>query len=280
MVASQMRKKLKPYGVEVIHTPVDKIPADAQVVLTHEGLAERARHQVASGTVVVAFQNYMGDPAFTRVEEAIRDGGPITATGAPVATTATAPGATAPTAAATTAGAAPGAVPAATTVGGTTATKAAARPRRAKKKLSADVLPTEAIKLGLHTRTKDEALRLSGETLVAVGAADPAYIDGMFERELQISTYLGNGVAIPHGTNEARAHIRKAALGFLQFPEGIDWDGHDVHLVIPIASNSDEHVGILAALAGVLADEEKAKRLRTSTSVEEVKELLAPEEGE
>ena len=276
MVASQMRKKLKPYGVEVIHTPVDQIPADAQVVLTHEGLADRARKQAASGTVVVPFKNYMGDPAFTRVEEAIRDHGAITATGAPSATapaTFTA-GTTAPAAAAT-AGAATAAV---ATAGA--ATPRTTRPRRAKKKLSSDVLPTEGIRLNLPSRPKDEALRLAGETLVALGAADPAYIDGMFERETQISTYLGNGIAIPHGTNEARAHIRKAALGFLQFPEGVDWDGNDVRIVIPIASNSDEHVGILAALAGVLADPVKAERLRTSTNVEEVKELLAPEEGE
>lgn len=270
MVASQMRKKLKPYGVEVIHTPVDKIPHDAEVVLTHEGLLNRARKQVTGGTVVVPFQNYMGDPAFARVEDAIREGRPITASGAPVPG---APATAAPAAAATAGGAA--------AAGATeTGTPAARRPRRPKKKLASDVLPTEAIRLGLPSRSKADALRLSGETLVAVGAAEEAYIDGMFERETQISTYLGNGVAIPHGTNESRTHIRKASLGFLQFPDGIDWDGQQVHIVIPIASNSDEHVGILAALAGVLSDPDKAERLRTSTSIEEVKELLAPEEGE
>lgn len=263
MVASQMKKKLKPYDVEVIHTPVDKIPQDAQVVLTHEGLAERARKQVAPGTVVVPFQNYMGDPAFTRVEEAIRDQQPITASGAVPAPAS-----------------APATAQAAAPAGAAAAAGTTTRPKRSRRKLSSDVLPTEAIRLGLPSQGKEEALRLAGETLVAVGAAETAYIEGMFERETQISTYLGNGVAIPHGTNEARAHIRKAALGFLQFPEGIDWNGDTVHIVIPIASNSDEHVGILAALAGVLADPAKAERLRTSTSVDEVKELLAPEEGE
>ena len=116
--------------------------------------------------------------------------------------------------------------------------------------------------------------------LVSGGAADPGYIDGMLARELQTSTFLGAGVAIPHGTNEARAHIKAAALGFLQFPGGIDWDGQTAYVVIPIASNSDEHIGILSALASTLADKTKSEKLRTVTSVDEVLDLLTPEEEE
>lgn len=98
----------------------------------------------------------------------------------------------------------------------------------------------------------------------------------MFAREQQVSTFMGNGVAIPHGTNESRGAIKKTQLGFLQFPGGVDWDGKTCYVAIPIASNSDEHVGILSALAGVLADKAKAERLRTATSVEEVLDLLTP----
>ena len=105
-------------------------------------------------------------------------------------------------------------------------------------------------------------------------------IDGMLARELQTSTFLGAGVAIPHGTNEARAHIKSAALGFLQFPDGIDWDGQTAYVIIPIASNSDEHIGILSALASTLADKTKSAKLRTVTSVDEVLDLLTPEEEE
>ena len=76
MVASQMRNKLKPYDVAVEHVPVNSIPADAQVVLCHAGLAQRARG-MAPGAVVVPFQLFMGDPAFERVETAIRDGGQL-----------------------------------------------------------------------------------------------------------------------------------------------------------------------------------------------------------
>jgi galactose PTS system EIIB component len=76
MLASQLRKRLKKYDVAVEHVPVNNIPADAQVVLCHSGLAQRARG-IAPEAVVVAFQVFMGDPAFDRVEAAIRDGGTI-----------------------------------------------------------------------------------------------------------------------------------------------------------------------------------------------------------
>jgi galactose PTS system EIIB component len=76
MVASTLRKKLKKYDVTVDHTPVNEIPADTQVVLCHEGLADRARG-IAPNAVVVPFQVFMGDPAFTKVENAIKDGGTL-----------------------------------------------------------------------------------------------------------------------------------------------------------------------------------------------------------
>lgn len=76
MVASTMKKKLKKYDVDVVHSPVNDIPADAQVVLCHAGLADRAR-MVNPNAVVVPFQIFMGDPAFTKVENAIKDGGTL-----------------------------------------------------------------------------------------------------------------------------------------------------------------------------------------------------------
>jgi galactose PTS system EIIB component len=76
MVASTMKKKLKKYDVEVSHTPVNSIPADAQVVLCHAGLADRAK-LINPNAVVVPFQIFMGDPAFAKVENAIKDGGTL-----------------------------------------------------------------------------------------------------------------------------------------------------------------------------------------------------------
>jgi mannitol/fructose-specific phosphotransferase system IIA component len=136
------------------------------------------------------------------------------------------------------------------------------------------ILAPGSVRLGLPSMTKEEAIRLCGEVLVQAGAATTDYIDGMFAREEQVSTYLGEGVAIPHGTNESRQFITAPALGFLQFPDGIDWDGNQVKLCIPIASASDEHLEILSSLAGVLMEPEAAERLRNTTSVPEVLELL------
>ena len=123
-----------------------------------------------------------------------------------------------------------------------------------------------------------DGVRDGGESHVDVGAAEPAYIEGLLGREQQISTCLGEGVAIPHGTNESRAHIVRAALGFVQFPGGIDWNGKTAYVLIPIASATDEHIGILASLAEVLMEPASAERLRTTDSVDEVLTLLAPSE--
>lgn len=251
MVASTMKKRLAPYGVEVVHTPIDQIPDDATVVLTQEGLVERARAKSPRATVI-PFVNYVGDPVFTEVTDRIR-----AAREAPAES-----GGPAPT----------------TGDGDAAVAVAAARAVRRKKSLGRDILPAGAIRLGLHATDKQDAIRQAGQALVDVGAAGPEYVDGMIEREGQVSTYMGEGVTIPHGTNEARAHIRRAALGFLQFPDGVDWDDRTCYVAIPIASASDEHVGIMSALASVLADKTRAEQLRTATTVEQVQEILAPEE--
>ena len=138
-----------------------------------------------------------------------------------------------------------------------------------------DVLARNAIRLGLSAADKNEAIRLCGQALLEVGAIQAPYAEAMFDREEEVSTYLGEGFAIPHGTNESRKWINRAALGFLQFPDGVDWNGETVHVCIPIASNSDEHVGILGALAGVLMEPDDAEKLRTTTSVDEVLSLLS-----
>ena len=140
------------------------------------------------------------------------------------------------------------------------------------------ILAPGSVRLGLPPTTKDEAIRLCGQVLLDAGAVTAEYIDGMFARELQVSTYLGEGVAIPHGTNESRGYVRKPALGFLQFTEPVDWDGSPVTLCIPIASAADDHLPILAALAEVLLDAEAAERLRSTSSVDEVLRLLSPAE--
>jgi PTS system mannitol-specific IIC component len=141
---------------------------------------------------------------------------------------------------------------------------------------AADVLGAEAVRLGLSATDKEDALRQCGAVLVEIGAADAAYADAILERERSVSTYMGEGFAIPHGTDASREHINRAALAFLQFPDGVDWNGKDCRVCIAIASKGNEHLGILKSLAMVLSDTDSARRLRETTDVKEVLELLAP----
>jgi phosphoenolpyruvate-dependent sugar phosphotransferase system EIIA 2 len=137
-----------------------------------------------------------------------------------------------------------------------------------------EILSRETIRLGLTATDKTDAITQCGSLLVAVGAVTQPYADAMFEREHQVPTYLGEGVAIPHGTNESREHIQRTCLGFLQFPGGVDWDGERVFVCIPIASRGEEHVEILGELAEVLMDPDATSQLRTTTDPDNVLRLL------
>jgi len=137
-----------------------------------------------------------------------------------------------------------------------------------------DLLSSEAIRLGLHASDRLDAVRQCGNVLVEIGAVEPPYVEAMLEREGQISTSMGEGFAIPHGTDESRKWIRQSHLAFLQFPAGIDWGDDLVFVCVGIASLGDEHVGILAKLAEVLVDPEQAARLRSADNVEDVLAIL------
>lgn len=139
------------------------------------------------------------------------------------------------------------------------------------------LLPREAIHLGLPSTDRDDAVRQVGQALVATGAVTPAYVDAMHEREAMISSALGAGFAIPHGTDEGRAHILRAGLCVLQFPDGIDWEDEEVFVAIGLAAAADEHLSVMARLAQVLIDEDAAHRLRTTDDPDEVLALLTPD---
>jgi len=142
------------------------------------------------------------------------------------------------------------------------------------------VLAADAVRLGLAATDKLDALRQCGAVLVEIGAASEEYAAAILEREESVSTYMGEGFAIPHGTDAGREFINRAALAFLQFPEGVDWNGNECFACIAIASKTDEHIGILQSLAMVLTDPDKAARLRKTDDVGEVLALLAPGDEE
>jgi mannitol/fructose-specific phosphotransferase system IIA component len=138
----------------------------------------------------------------------------------------------------------------------------------------AALLPRDGIRLGLKASDRFDAVRQSGEVLVEIGAVEPPYVDAMLERERQISTSLGEGFAIPHGTDESRRWIKETMLAFLQYPDGVAWDDDEVIVCVGIAAVGDEHVGVLANLARVLTVPEQASRLRCAERIEDVLSLL------
>ena len=122
--------------------------------------------------------------------------------------------------------------------------------------------------------TKAEAIQEAGDLLVKAGAVTPAYVDAMRERELTVSTYMGNFLAIPHGTNEAKEDILHSAVSFVRYPSPLDWNGHEVRVVVGIAGIGNEHLGILSKIAVIFSDMDEAQKLIDSTTVEELFELL------
>ncbi|NKY96376.1 PTS sugar transporter subunit IIA [Nocardiopsis alborubida] len=138
------------------------------------------------------------------------------------------------------------------------------------------VLTEEAVRLGRKAADRADAIDQCGALLVELGAVEPGYVPAMHEREASIPTFVGEGVAIPHGTDASRVLVKRTALAVVQFPGGVDWGGPTVHVAIGIAASGDEHLGVLSSLAGILTDPEKAARLRSASTTSDVLELLGP----
>jgi len=136
------------------------------------------------------------------------------------------------------------------------------------------VLELDRVSVDGSATTRDEAIREVGASLVAAGAVDPAYVDAMFDRENTVSTYMGNYLAIPHGTNEAKDSIRSSALSIVRYDAPIDWDGNEVRFVIGIAGLNNEHLDILSKIAIVFSDEDEVDKLLAAGSAQEVYDLL------
>jgi PTS system mannitol-specific IIA component len=138
------------------------------------------------------------------------------------------------------------------------------------------LLDPRSVRLAERAVDRDDAVRRCGQALVDVGAVDPAYVDAMLERERSVSTYVGEGVAIPHGTPRGKTAVRRDAVSFLRFPDGVDWDGRPVAIAIGVAARGEAHLSILAELASILLDPRRARALREVTTVEDVCRLLTP----
>ncbi|WP_058269842.1 PTS mannitol transporter subunit IICBA [Olsenella massiliensis] len=222
-------KEIRP-DIKVEHASVDEIPSDADVIVCQKMLAERARKAAPQTAQFVVIGNFMNDPALDALQTQLTTN--VQMQHAAVAAT----------------NAASAAIEGA---GGEAAWNIGA----------ADV------SLGNVAADRESAIRACGAMLVKRGYVDEAYVDAMVERDREVSVYIGNGVAIPHGTNEAKRHVKSTGVVAMQFPEGIDFNGEKAYVLFGIAGKGDEHLQVLAKIADALSDETRADKLRTVTDV-------------
>lgn len=132
------------------------------------------------------------------------------------------------------------------------------------------VLSPSAVVVGASAADKAAAIDRVGAILVSEGIVTNEYVTAMHAREAIVSTYLGNGIALPHGTNEAEASILRTGLAVVQFPDGVPWGDEPARLVVGLAARSEEHVGVLSRLATVLGDADLCERLARSVDSLEI----------
>lgn len=142
--------------------------------------------------------------------------------------------------------------------------------------MNLEIFNQNNIELNVAREAKNAAIQRAGELLKKNGYVQAEYLEGMQKREQSVTTYVGNGVAIPHGLPEYIPFILKSGLVLLQYPEGVDFgDDNIAYVLIGIAGKNDEHLELLSTIALVCQDEENVTRLKLATSKQEVLQILA-----
>ena len=236
MGATKFRNRIKDERPDLIvtNTSVDNIPADADVVVCQQVLADRAR-ACAPQAHLVAIGNFLADPGLDALYRVLIAAKPAQAQAAPDA--------------------------------------AAAEPAQAEGK-KRTVMTADCVMLGLQPVSKEDAIRAAGRLLVEQGCVDEQYIDAMLEREKLVTTYMGMGIAIPHGTTEQKARVKKSGIVMLQYPEGVDFGDEKAQLIFGIAGVGDEHLDLLSNICTALEDETVLNNLKTTGDVSYVLKCL------
>ncbi|WP_060678200.1 PTS sugar transporter subunit IIA [Virgibacillus halodenitrificans] len=137
--------------------------------------------------------------------------------------------------------------------------------------MTKEILSKENIKLNAQFQNKEEAIRYTGDILVTNGYVQPNYVDKMLEREEVTSTFMGNFVAIPHGTEDSKGEVIETGISVVIAPEGVDFgDGNTVKILVGIAGKGDEHLEVLSKIAIVLSEEDNIESLVKSKSKDEI----------
>lgn len=209
----------------VTNTSVDAIPADADIVVCQQVLADRAR-ACAPNATLVTIGNFLSDPNLDSLYAS------LTQADAAQAASKTEAAASAPS------GAMDG------------------------------VLVRDGIRVGLPSVDKETAIRAAGALLAELGCVDADYADAMVEREKLITTYMGMGVAIPHGTSEKKGTVKKSGVVVMQYPDGVDFGDEKAYLIFGIAGVGDAHLDLLGKICTILEDEDVLDAMKTTNDVD------------
>ncbi|MBR3121244.1 PTS sugar transporter subunit IIA [Oceanobacillus profundus] len=137
--------------------------------------------------------------------------------------------------------------------------------------MAKEILSKDNIQLDTKLANKEEAIRFTGKILVDNGYVEPTYVEKMLEREELTSTFMGNSVAIPHGTEDAKELVKETGISVVIVPEGVDFgDGNTVKILIGIAGKGDDHLEVLSKIAIVLSEEENIQTIVNATTKEEI----------
>ena len=231
MGATRFRNRIKAErpDLTVKHSGVDNVTGEAKIVVCQRVLSERARKS-APQAQIVEIDNFLDDPALDVLYESLNSmkNSAVPAGNAPTAKLAP-----------------------------------AADPDKPKLSISA-----ADIQLGCKSVGREQAIRDSGALLVKRGYVKDPYVDAMVERDKLTSVYIGMGIAIPHGTNEAKDAVENTGVVLQQYPDGVDFDGEKAQLVFGIAGKGEEHLEILANICRILEDEEILEKLKTTDDLD------------
>lgn len=243
MGATKFRNRIKAQrpDLTVINTSVDNIPSDCDIAVVQVTLVQRAEKS-APQAQIVTINNFLADPALDTLYAQLTTEKSDDSANNNDGNTAPAPA----------------------------AEKAADTQAGAKK----DILVKGGIKLNLKPVSKEDAIQRAGELLAELGYVDISYAAAMQEREKLVTTYMGMGVAIPHGTSQAKGTVKRTGIVLMQYPEGVDFGDEKAQLVFGIAGVGDEHLDLLGKICTVLEDEDTLEKLKTTNDIDWIMKQL------
>lgn len=251
MGATKFRNRIKAKrpDLTVINTSVDTIPSDCNIAVVQITLVERARKSVP-GARIVTINNFLADAALDALYEELTAALDVQEN-----------------------------VQAESReeVVQEKASQQAAGAESDQQEMTVEekqVLVKEGIRLNLPPVSKEEAIRAAGELLTELGYVDASYIDAMQEREKIVTTYMGMGVAIPHGTSQAKGTVKKTGIVLMQYPDGVDFGDEKAQLVFGIAGIGDEHLDLLSKICSMLEEEDVLEKFKTTSDIAWIMEQL------